>query len=608
MALNLTGKLTHRSACAVGGWLVLAGLAHANSLVDLGYANGLVLNGPEATQSVYFPLPANTQGASLHISLASSAALTPNASVTVLAGGVPLATVPDSVIDGVAKIDVPARFTQGGFLQLSFVAHQGGGGSCNSSSIAPADWTLVQPETALVPNVTGPEGVGDVWRTASTPLTMSLPQKPSLNDVQTALILSTALVERGVAPFFVNDPSSASIVIDPAGNGVAVSNLPNSKNPQLIVPNADAARALVAAAPAISSSVQSSATASFVAPSVNFANYRSFGSLGLSSITVSVLQDAQMDLNLPLSVLPADQHMVGLKLSGRGMALPPGQSEIISVKAGDNVIWSRIYTGTVTLNGESVDIPAPLLASGAKLQLSFAMIGGPQGCGGATPLNFTLGDSSQVVLAHGPPAPIRFAGFSSASGGALPVLTDLPPESLPPALPLLAELLGAADANPMAITVSGTDNIPTQPFILVSHKTGQVVSVAPVPEPGRNIELPLPNQQAAVTLPDQGTYSLLQLVSAGREPGYVPGLWLSPGNPASLKNAALPGDGNVALYDGNSAPSTFLTELHSAQLGGVQKGIIATLVSNWNIELLALCWLFLLAFMVVILVRRRKRK
>ena len=82
-----------RLSVVAGLWLTACVAAQANNLVDLGYANGLVLRGPGASESVYFPLPANTQGATLNLSFTASAALNPNASLTVLADGVPLATV-----------------------------------------------------------------------------------------------------------------------------------------------------------------------------------------------------------------------------------------------------------------------------------------------------------------------------------------------------------------------------------------------------------------------------------------------------------------------------------------------------------------------------------
>lgn len=598
-----------RLSVVAGLWLTACVAAQANNLVDLGYANGLVLRGLGASESVYFPLPANTQGATLNLSFTASAALNPNASLTVLADGVPLATVPDNTANGTAQINVPARFTRGAFLQLSFAADQtiGDAGQCYDSDTV-ADWAVVQPNTALVANASGPQGVGDLWRNAATPLTIALPAKPGLPDVQTALILSTALVERGIAPYFTTDPTSASILVDPAAQALAAITQPDGKAPQIVVPNVAAARALVAASSALRTRAQSQASAELAPAAAVTRGSVSFGALGLGPMTVSVLRDTRLDLTIPLSALPANRHPVSIVLYGRGMALPPGQSEIVSVELGGNVVWSRAFTGTVALNGAAIPLPQPLLASGAKLQLHFVRLGQVSNCEHFMPLDFTLDDGSKLVLADGPAAPIRFAGFTAAGDGQVPVLTDLPPESLPPALPLLAELLGAAGANPLAVTVSGTESAPSSPFILVSHEAGQVVSIAPLPETTGPLVLPLPNQQASVTLPDKGKGSLLQLVSAGKGPDYVPGLWLSPGSPASLAQAALPGDGNVALYDGTSAPATFLTALHDAVMLTPQTSLWGKLLSNWNIELLGACWLILLVLLVIMVARRRRGK
>jgi hypothetical protein len=603
------GRLARQVLGTAGVWLAAATAALANNLVDLGYANGLVLRGPGASQSVYFPLPANTKGATLNLSFTASAALNPNASLTVLADGVPLTTVLDNIANGTAQINVPARFTQGAFLRLSFAADQtvGDASRCYDSDTV-ADWVAVQPGTALVPNAPGPQGVGDLWRNASTPLTIALPAKPGLPDVQTALILSTAFVERGIAPYFTTDPTQASILVDPAAQAMAVATQPDGKAPQIVVPNAAAARALVAASPALRGRAQSQASAVLEPAAPGTPGSLSFGALGLGPMTVSVLRDTRLDLPLPLSALPASRHAVSIVLYGRGMALQPGQSEIISLELGGNVVWSRAFRGTVALNGATVPLPQPLLASGAKVQLHFVRLGQVSSCEHFAPLNFTLDDGSKLVLGDGPAKPIRFAGFTAAGDGPVPVLTDLPAETLPPALPLLAELLGAAGANPLAVTVSGTDSAPANPFILVSHEAGQVVSIAPLPKTQMPLALPLPNQQASVILPDQGNDSLLQLVSAGKGPNYVPGLWLSPGSPASLAQAALPGDGNVALYDGTSAPATFLTALHDAVMLPAQTSLWGRILDNWNIELLGACWLILLVLLVIMVARRRRGK
>jgi hypothetical protein len=596
-------------------WLGLSVAAQANTLVDLGYANGLVLRGPGASQTVYFPLPANTQGATLSLNFTASAALNANASVTVLADGVPLATVPDSAPNGTAQIAIPPRFTQGLFLQLSFAADQtiGNAAACYDDNTA-ANWTIIAPATALTPDSAGPPGVGDLWRTASTPLTIALPPQPALQDIETALILSTALVERGIAPYFTTDPANASIVIDPKAAALAA--MPRSSQAvpgalpvlQLVVPNPGAARALVGAAEAVRGVASSPANGQLVPNAAPGAGTITFGALGLPASTIAVGRDAQLALPLPLSGLPAGHHLSAILLQGRGMALPPGESEIVSLEIGGNVIWSRAFSGVVALNGEWVELPQALLGSGAKAVLHFVRFGQAAPCPHFTPLNFTLQDNTALEFIQGAPGPTRFAGFSTVAGGVVPVLTDLPPASLPPALPLLAELLGAAGANPLAVSVTGTQGRLNRPFILVSRQSQNIISAAPLPQLAGSIVLPLPNQEGQVTLPGQGDDSVLQLVSAGTGAARVPGLWLSPGTPASLAQAALPGDGNVALYDGSSAPATFLTELHGAVFQAERPGLLNRLIDNWNVELLAVFWLLLTILIVLVAVRARRGK
>lgn len=590
--------------------------ARAGTLVDLGYANGLVLRGPGASQTVYFPLPANAQGATLQLDFTASAALNTTSSVTVLADGTPLSTVPLNTSGSTVQITIPARLTQNPFLQLTFAADQtiGDAAACYNNDTV-ANWTVIAPGTALTPNAPAPHGVGDLWRLASTPLTIALPAEPTLSDIETALILSTALVERGIAPYFTADPATATIVIDPTAtlatrplSGQAQQTPPTPPPLQLVVPNPNAARALVAAAMAMRTASTSEAGGSLVPNNLNHSRSVTFGALGVPPSTIAIGRTAQLDLPLPLASLPAGHHLTAIVLHGNGAALPPGESAIISVEMGGNVVWSRAFSGTVALNGERVELPQALLAGGAKAVLHVVRLGESNNCQHFVPLNFTLQDDTALVFDQGSAAPTRFAGFTTASGGPVPVLTDLPPASLAPALPLLGELLGAAGANPLAVTVTDMQTPPGRPFILVSHQPGKVVSAAPLPQLTGSITLPLPNQEAQVTLPGQGDDSVLQLVSTGTALARVPGLWLSPGSPASLAQAALPGDGNVALYDGNTAPATFLTELHSAVFQAPRTGLVNQLINNWNIELLAASWLLLTILVVLVAVRRRRGK
>ncbi len=540
----------------------------------------------------------------LNLRFLASAALDPQSSLTIASNGVPLATVMDDAAGSSPPIPIPARFTQGPYLPLSFTAAQSlsGDPQCYDDDGAnPALWTEIDPATALSPNAAAAQGLGGAWRSLGAPLGIALPDHPTLGDIQTALSLATALVERGIAPFFTDDPKTAAIVINPAAS------LSLTGPSQISVPNPGAARALLAAGNAMQNVETSSATAVYAANPAPGANRVSFGALGIPAATVTAGRDTTLNLSLPLARIPPGRHASALILYGSGAALPPGETEIITLEFGGDVVWSQAFTAVPVLDGVRVDLPDRLISSGARMTLHFVRIAADQSQRHFIGLPFTLRDSTSLQLAATSAAPRVFAAFTAAAGQ-LPVITDLPAASLPPALPLLAELLGAAGANPLAITVSPPGAAPVTPFILVSHSAGNIVSIAPIPTPSADAPLALPDAEAVVTLPAANTASsILQLVSAGGGASRVPGLWLSPGPPATLAQAALPGDGNVAFYDGSPTPATFNTALHDAMFTPERAGTLNMLLRNWNTELFGAFWLLLTVTLVNIFVTRRRR-
>jgi len=584
--------------------VLLAGsAAHAATLTDLGYPNGLTLSGNCASQTVYFPLPAPANGASLNLRFLASSALDAQSSLTISASGVPIATVMASA-GAAPPIAIPARFTQGQYLQLAFTAAQSQTGEpqCDDDDGAnPALWTEIDPTTSLAAIVTSAPGVGGIWRSLKAPLAIALPANPTLPDIQTALILATALVERGTAPFFTSDAKSAAITIN-AGGPLALAG-----PAQINVPNGAAARALLAAGPALQNTRLSNATADFALNPAPQGSIVSFGALGIPPVTISAGQDTKLPITLPLAQLPPGRHAAGLRLYGQGAALPPGETEIISVEFGGNVVWSQAFTSAPVLDGVRIDLPDRLINSGARMQLHFIRIAADSSRHQFAFLPFTLQDSTSLQLAETGAAPRVFGAFTAAAG-AMPVITDLPPGALPPTLPLLAELLGAAGANPLAITLNPPGTTPGSPFILVSHGAANIVSVAPMPAPSVSTTLALPDAGAVADLPAASTASsILQLVSAGSAASRVPGLWLNPGLPATLANAALPGDGNVAFYDGSPTPATFNTELHDAMFTPPPSGTLNLLLRNWNTEVFGAFWLIITVMLVNIFVSRRRR-
>ncbi len=612
-AKTVRQSLKTHSRAPLLGVLGLLGLgiaqAQAGTLTDLGYPNGLTLNGQGASQTVYFPLPAGANGAVLNLKFTNSGALDSHSSVTISANGIPLTTIKDSDLAGVVPLMIPPRFTTGQFLQLSFTAAQtvDNEDHCYDND-NPAVWTQIDPATTLTANAIGPQGVGAVWRGFGAPLTIALPATPVAGDIETALILSTALVERGIAPFFGNDPATAAIIINPAATGLTLTPL-DATHEQITVPNAAAARALVAADSALRDLPSSGATAVQTpnAASGGDDDIVTFGALGLPPAQINVTHDSTLHLPIPFAQLPAEKHAKTLVLYGAGAALPPNETEVITLEIGGDVIWSRAFQGAPVLNGQRIDLPDRLVASGAQMNLHFVRLGSEQFCEHFAPLPFTLQDNTAIEMSPTSAAPRRFAAFTVAGNGPAPILTDLPMASLAPSLPLLAELLGSAGANPLAVTVGDLSKAPTAPFILVSHTAGNIVSTAPIPTPAGKVTLALPDQNTVVTLPEANNTSILQLVSAGSDTSRIPGLWLSPGPAPSLAQAALPGDGNVAFYDGSAAPATYATDLHDAVFVAPPKGIVSVLLNNWNTELFGAFWLLVMVLAVVIFVRRRKR-
>ncbi len=587
---------------------LLAGLplapspARAGTIADLGYRTGLSLQGPGAASTVYFPLPPGSTGARLTLDFTASAALDPHSSITILAEDVPLASLPVARAGQLVELAIPAQLTRDPFLKLSFIADQtiADDKLCYDNDV-PSAWLHIAPDTALAATTASTPGIGAFWQLLGTPLTIALPSAPSAGDVETALILTTALVERGVTPF-INTDAHATIRIDPTQKAMALG-VTAAGTQQLVVPNAGAARALVNADAALTTLAATTATASFTPPPAPATGRIAFGDAGIAPATVAVTSQASLSIPLSLARLPPGQHITSLELNGIGTPLPPGESEIAAVFVGDDVIWGRAFRTTPVLDHVTIALPQRLLADGAPVSLQLTRINGGNPCKRYRPLPFTLTDASAFILADGNPAPERFDGFSPAGNGPLPILTDLPPARLIPAIPLLAQLLGSAHASPSAITLSALAT-PDRPFLLISNHAAPAVSVAPIVNPAAPVTLVLPNQDTTVTLPEAGQFSILQLVATKAG---IPGLWLAPGPPTSLADAALPGDGNVAFYNGTTAPATFDTNLHKVTYNATPLSPLAEILASWKIALFAAFWLLITVLVVLGVVRRRRQ-
>lgn len=593
--------------------------ACAASLSDLGFPDGVTLQGRSARASVYVPIPPGAPGGRLVLNFAASTAIGAQSAVTVEIDRMPVATVPVGAAGTPVSIGLPAAVLRDlgrkDYAKLTFVAdiENAGTDRCWRSGRA-ADWIRIAPTTALVPTG-GKSGIGAAWRDLAVPVTITLPDKPTLAQADSALILSTALVERGITPFITESSTTpdASIRIaqtrSGAGDGGARLTTGPGGKPQIVVSSAAAARALVLADRLVSARLASSLTAQPNGPRKGAGRSASFAAIGIASSMTTVVGSADIPIPLATARLPVRRHVSAIVLNARGAALPPGEAEAVTLMVGNEVVWSRAFRAAPVLDHVRVGLPTRLLAGGAQVTLRLTRLNVHDACARPQPLPFTLKDSSRLILAPGIMKPTTFAGFSPAGGGTVPVLTDLAPQAIGPSLPLVAQLLGKDDVDPVSVRLGKADVAPARPFVLIAHVPGTMVANAPLLHPHASgagpVTLELPNRSASLKIPDVSADSVLQLVqtSAG-----MPGLWLDPGPRASLAQAVLPGSGNIAFYTGASAPATFDTVVDRADEARSGMGSVESLVAAWRTQVFIALWLIIALLMVLIVTRRRRRK
>ena len=611
-----------RPKCLYGAILAMVGLmpnlvcgiADANTIRDLGFPQGITLRSDHLHASVFMPVTQGAIGGDLTLRFMAASTLGAGAALTVEANGTPVDTVPASDAGSPIRITIPASLVTGqsSFLRLTFIETLPPvrRGHCGGRSPA-STWIRIAANTGFTPSG-GKAGVGTAWRGLSTPVTIALPSQPSLADIDSALILSTALVERGITPF-VSDQPDASIRIDPSNDpkhDVANVETGTDGQSQIVVGSPAAARALVVA-DQLTAGIRSAgvtATLASAATKRQGADAVTLGALGIASKTVTVFGTRTLPIPLVPASLPVNRHVTAVILEGRGAALPPGDAEAVTLLVGGNVVWSRAFRGAVRLDHVRIDLPQRLLSAGAPVTLQLSRLGHTEVCSQPAGVDFTLMNNTELVLGNGPRRPTRFNGFSPAGGGSVPVLTDLPAAALGPTLPLVAQLLGNHEVNPIAINVIAANGPPTRPFLLIADKPGDVVAQAPLPQtraPHAARKLSLPGRSAAIELPHIRKLTVLQL--AATKTG-VPGLWLTPGPRSSLAQAVLPGDGNIAFYDGSGPPATFETAAYRADFHGSAVASVAGIVAAWRRELFAVIWLLIAVALVVILARRRHRR
>ncbi|WP_459696481.1 cellulose biosynthesis cyclic di-GMP-binding regulatory protein BcsB [Acidisoma sp. C75] len=571
--------------------------AAAATLSDLGYPQGLTLTAKRHSITLFFPLPEQAETARLTLNLRSSSLLGPRAGLTILAEDQPLLTVAGDRLDAPLSVSIPPSLLHSRYLRVTFQLSPASA-TLECQDDAAALWVDVEPKTELTATSSAPQGVGAVWRQMQAPLAIALPAKPQPRDIETALILATALVERGITPSFAPSATPA-IRVDPAAPALAVTATGTAQ--ALTVPSPAAARALIAGAGALSGSTTSAAAS--LAPQPIVGNRASFAALGIGSVAIPVGETAQFNIPLPTPAIPAQEHATALILNGQGETLPPGQSLAIALHLGAALLWSEAFRGVPRLDHIRIPLPDTLLASGARPFLTFTRSPAPAPCMRQSKVVFSLLDSSAFLLGAGRLHPARLAAFSVAGGGATPLLLDLPPAEAAPSLPLLAQLLGAAGAQPGQITLAPPGMAPVAPFLVLSRTMPSLISAAPLPDPRARLDLSLPAEGLSLALPDPASRSVLQLVSTAQG---IPGLWLSPGSAASLTQAVLPGDGDVALYDGSGQAATFETTARHAAAPLPPGASLTMLLQRWKGVIILVLWMVALALTVVFVIGRRK--
>ena len=436
---------------------------------------------------------------------------------------------------------------------------------------------------------------------------MSLPAPPSLPDLEAAVTLATALYNRGAEPVMVgpNDPS-ALIRIGRANTPIALEQVAGSPGAwRLRVADTSAARALVSAAPLMRTldSVVARGEPGSVAIAAS-AESVAFSEIGLRPQQVAIYSSGTLTFELPFDRLPPGRHPVALQLFGRGPMTPNDEAMAISLSVGGRLLWSNTYRGAVELDGVQVALPADLLRHRMTVTLRLARLGARRACGSDDALAFQLRDTSRVMLADGYAGASDFGGF--AVNGERPALVrvDIPPTDAVSAVPLMGRLLNGAAARPQAIELTSGAAL-SRPFILVSRAAPADIAGAGLlrPDLGR-VVLDDQRNGARVEVAPAAGMTLVQLVAAGS----VPGLWVSPGSEASLRDPAGLTLGNVAVFDGQVRPVVFDTRRPSVAVEEARFTTETTLLDRWRNELFILAWVLIILLAVVAVVRLRRRR
>jgi hypothetical protein len=590
------------------------------TLAEIGFPNGLTLRGPHAETEVYFPLPNNASEANLSVDVTPSAAIDQLSSVTVIVNDEPLATINTRDGTRVVNVPVPARLADGDFVRVRFAADQAlrRDEQCFDND-NPAVWTHVGPGTALTAAGGRDLGVGGLWRGLGGEVLIAMPGDPSLADLQTGLILATAITNRGGKPVVVSSDDAraqirvarAAVPLSAEWRSELVANTPlaaaQAPRGRIVVSDPAAARGLVAAGAVLrgadSGSLLGEARQGLL---LSAPDSISFTEMGVSAATLSVYSTAFVNFEIPFNRLPAGRRPVAIQLFGRGAAPPFEEAMVITLSVGSRLLWSQTYRGAVDLDGIRVNLPEDLVRHHMLVTLRVVRVGSRHACGSDDALMFELRGSTRFLLADGGPNPPNFAAFSMAGDKPALVRFDTNTAVGAAAIPLVARLLSDAGTRAAAIDVGGNGTALDRPFIVVAEAPPLEIAgnVPARPDLGR-VVLERPAEGTRVVLTGASRLTVVQLTAAA---GYA-GLWVSPGGRATLARPAPLSSGDVAVFDGAGAqPVSFETRTAGAVVERPGTSVADSLLSRWRSELFVVAWIAVTLFTILIILRLRRMR
>ncbi len=611
-------------ALTAGALLALAAAtspaSQAATLADIGFIHGFTLRGPHADAEVYFPLPSGTTDADLAVDVTPSAAIDQLSSVTIYVGDEPLATIPTRDGARIVHLAVPARLAEGDFLHVRFAADQAlrRDEQCFDND-NPSVWTHISPATSLTAAGATEAGVGTIWRNLGGEVAIAMPAEPTLADLQTGLMLATAVTARGGRPVMVPaDDNRAQIRVSRSAVPLAVefrSELvtntlvatPRRTRGRIVVSDPAAARALVSTGPLVRS-LDTAAAAGEASPGMvlSATDSISFAEMGIHPAPLSVYSTAFTNIEVPFNRLPARRRPVAIQLFGRGSAPPLEEALVVTLSVGNRLLWSQTFRGAVELDGIKVSLPEDLVRHHMMVTLRVVRVGSRRVCGADDSLTFDLRDSTRFLLADGGPNPPNFAAFSVPGDRPALVRYDIAPNVGAATIPLVASLLSDAGARPAGIDVVGPGIALDRPFVVVAQAVpAELAGTAPARIEQGRIVLERPADGTRVVLNNANRFTLVQLTAAGPNPG----LWVSPGAAVTLSRPAPLSSGDVAVFDGGGAlPVSFETRPNGAVVERPLTSVADQLLTRWRSELFVVGWIAVTLFTVLLILRLRRMR